>query len=122
MMTMLLTRLVLFRKEVAQLWKAFWAPETPFHLKAATLFVAFYLVNPLDILPDTMAGEMVFLPLSDTHVRNQPLKLVSRVTSALDTATSQFVEYLLARLNETIEDMRAAGWQLGPETDVLQPA
>ncbi|MVS99389.1 DUF1232 domain-containing protein [Devosia sp. L53-10-65] len=56
MMTMLLTRLVLFRKEVAQLWKAFWAPETPFHLKAATLFVAFYLVNPLDILPD-------FIPL-----------------------------------------------------------
>ena len=79
-------------------------------------------MNPLDILPDTKAGELVFLPLSDTHVRNQPLKLVSRVTSALDTATSQFVEFLLARLNETIEDMRAAGWQLGPETDVLQPA
>ncbi len=56
MMTMLLTRLVLFRKEVVQLWKAFWAPETPFQLKAATLFVAFYLVNPFDILPD-------FIPL-----------------------------------------------------------
>ncbi|AVF03848.1 hypothetical protein C4375_08990 [Devosia sp. I507] len=56
MMTMLLTRLVLFRKEVVQLWKAFRAPETPFHLKAATLFVAFYLVNPFDILPD-------FIPL-----------------------------------------------------------
>ena len=56
MMTMLLTRLVLFRKEVVQLWKSFWAPETPFHLKAATLFVAFYLVNPFDILPD-------FIPL-----------------------------------------------------------
>ena len=55
-MTMLLTRLVLFRKEVVQLWNAFRAPETPLHLKAATLFVAFYLVNPFDILPD-------FLPL-----------------------------------------------------------
>lgn len=52
MMTMLLTRLVLFRKEVAQLWKAFFSPHTPLHLKAATLFAAFYLVNPIDILPD----------------------------------------------------------------------
>ena len=53
----LLPRLVLFRKEVVQLWKAFFAPETPLHLKAATLFVAFYLVNPIDILPD-------FIPLA----------------------------------------------------------
>jgi uncharacterized membrane protein YkvA (DUF1232 family) len=56
MMNMLLPRLILFRKEVVQLWKAFWAAETPIHLKAATLFVAFYLVNPFDILPD-------FIPL-----------------------------------------------------------
>ena len=55
-MTMLLTRLVLFRKQVVQLWKAFRAPETPLYLKAATLFVAFYLVNPFDVLPD-------FIPL-----------------------------------------------------------
>ncbi|WEK04456.1 MAG: DUF1232 domain-containing protein [Candidatus Devosia phytovorans] len=54
---MLLPRLVLFRKEVVQLWKAFFAPETPILLKAATLFVAFYLVNPIDIIPD-------FIPLA----------------------------------------------------------
>ena len=54
---MLLPRLVLFRKEVVQLWKAFFAPETPFYLKAATVFVAFYLVNPIDIIPD-------FIPLA----------------------------------------------------------
>ncbi|MET3927992.1 DUF1232 domain-containing protein [Devosia sp. 2618] len=52
MMNMLLPRLVLFRKEVVQLWKALFAPETPFYLKAATLFVAFYLINPIDIIPD----------------------------------------------------------------------
>ncbi|WP_338721185.1 DUF1232 domain-containing protein [Devosia sp. XK-2] len=67
-MTMLLTRLVLFRKEVVQLWKAFWATETPFHLKAATLFVAFYLVNPFDILPDFIpllgwVDDIVLVPL-----------------------------------------------------------
>jgi uncharacterized membrane protein YkvA (DUF1232 family) len=57
MIKMLLARLVLFRKEVVQLWKAFFAPETPIYLKAATLFVAFYLVNPFDIVPD-------FIPLA----------------------------------------------------------
>ncbi|MDB5613449.1 MAG: hypothetical protein JWQ22_1102 [Devosia sp.] len=57
MIKMLLPRLVLFRKEVVQLWKAFFAPETPIMLKAATLFVAFYLVNPTDIIPD-------FIPLA----------------------------------------------------------
>jgi uncharacterized membrane protein YkvA (DUF1232 family) len=68
MFKMLLPRLVLFRKEVVQLWKAFWAPETPLHLKAATLFVAFYLVNPLDIIPDLIpivgwVDDIVLVPL-----------------------------------------------------------
>ena len=57
MFKMFLPRLVLFRKEVVQLWKAFFAPETPLMLKGATLFVAFYLVNPIDIIPD-------FIPLA----------------------------------------------------------
>jgi uncharacterized membrane protein YkvA (DUF1232 family) len=68
MMNTLLPRLVLFRKEVVQLWKAFFAPETPFHLKAATLFTAFYLVNPLDIIPDVIQvlgwiDDIVLIPL-----------------------------------------------------------
>ena len=67
-MNMLLARLVLFRKEVAQLWKAFFAPETPFFLKAATLFVVFYLVNPIDILPDFIpflgwVDDIILVPL-----------------------------------------------------------
>ena len=65
---MLLPRLVLFRKEVVQLWKAFFAPETPLYLKAATLFAAFYLVNPIDLIPDLIpfAGwidDIVLVPL-----------------------------------------------------------
>ena len=68
MMNMLLPSLVLFRKEVVQLWKAFFAPETPFFLKAATLFVAFYLVNPIDILPDFIpflgwVDDIILVPL-----------------------------------------------------------
>ena len=68
MIKMLLPRLVLFRKEVVQLWKAFFAPETPLYLKAATLFAAFYLVNPIDLMPDLIpfAGwldDIVLVPL-----------------------------------------------------------
>jgi len=68
MMTMLFSRLVLFRKEVAQLWKALRARETPLYLKAATLFVAFYLINPFDIVPDFLpvlgwVDDIVLVPL-----------------------------------------------------------
>ncbi len=65
---MLLPRLVLFRKEVVQLWKALWSPHTPLYLKAATLFVAFYLVNPIDIIPDVLpilgwADDVILVPM-----------------------------------------------------------
>lgn len=68
MFKMLLPRLILFRKEVVQLWKAFWAPETPLFLKAATLFVAFYLVNPIDIITDFIpfvgwVDDLILVPL-----------------------------------------------------------
>ena len=67
-MNMLLPRLILFGKEVVLLWKAFWAPQTPFYLKAATLFAAFYLVNPIDILPDLIpvlgwVDDIVLVPM-----------------------------------------------------------
>jgi len=68
MIKMLLPRIVLFRKEVVQLWKAFFAAETPLYLKFATAFVAFYLVSPFDIIPDFIpfagwADDLVLVPL-----------------------------------------------------------
>lgn len=68
MKTMLLSRLFLFRKEAVQLWKAFWARETPLHLKAAALFVVFYLINPFDVIPDVVPfigwlDDFVLIPL-----------------------------------------------------------
>lgn len=67
-MNMLFTRLVLFRKEVIQLWQAFFTPETPLHLKAATLFVAIYLVSPIDLVPDFIpflgwADDLILVPM-----------------------------------------------------------
>jgi uncharacterized membrane protein YkvA (DUF1232 family) len=62
------SRIFIFRKEVVTLWKAFWHPETPFHLKAAMLFVAFYLVNPIDLIPDFIpflgwVDDLILVPL-----------------------------------------------------------
>jgi uncharacterized membrane protein YkvA (DUF1232 family) len=64
----LVPRILLFRKEVAQLWRAFRAPETPLYLKAATLFVAFYLINPFDLVPDFLpflgiVDDLILVPL-----------------------------------------------------------
>jgi uncharacterized membrane protein YkvA (DUF1232 family) len=86
MIKMLIPRLVLFRKEVVQLWKAFFAPETPLHLKAATLFVAFYLVNPFDILPDFVpllgwVDDIVLVPLMVSWIVSRlPRRAEARAT------------------------------------------
>jgi uncharacterized membrane protein YkvA (DUF1232 family) len=68
MMKMLLPRLMLFRKEVVLLGKAFLKRETPLYLKAATLFVAFYLINPFDIIPDVLpfigwVDDIILIPM-----------------------------------------------------------
>jgi len=67
-MNMLFARFMRFRKEVILLWKAFWAPETPGHLKAATLGVVLYLLSPIDLVPDFIPflgwlDDMVIVPV-----------------------------------------------------------
>jgi len=61
-------RLYLFREEALTLWRAFWHPETPIHFKAAALFAAFYLISPIDLIPDFIpfAGwidDLILVPL-----------------------------------------------------------
>ncbi len=68
MFSTLLPRIVLFRKEAFLLWKALLARETPLYLKAATLFAAFYLINPFDIIPDVVPffgviDDLILVPL-----------------------------------------------------------
>ena len=62
------TRLFIFRSEVITLWRAFRHPETPFHLKAAMVFVVAYLVSPIDLIPDFIpfvgwVDDLVLVPL-----------------------------------------------------------
>jgi uncharacterized membrane protein YkvA (DUF1232 family) len=77
-------RLYLFRNEVMTLWRAFSHPATPFHLKAAMLFIAFYLVNPIDLIPDFIpfAGwldDLVLVPLMVSWiVRLLPLEVTAK--------------------------------------------
>ncbi|GGF42931.1 hypothetical protein GCM10011321_36900 [Youhaiella tibetensis] len=66
-------RLFLFRKEVGTLFRAFFHPATPFPLKAAMLFVVFYLVSPFDLIPDFIpfAGwmdDLVLVPLAVSFI------------------------------------------------------
>lgn len=50
----LLSRLLTFRTELVTLWRAFLAPETPWHIKALMLLVPLYLLSPLDLIPDVI--------------------------------------------------------------------
>ena len=45
-------RLLQFRTELVTLWRAFFAPETPVHLKALMLLIPAYLLSPIDLIPD----------------------------------------------------------------------
>ncbi len=64
----LLARFITFRKELATLWRAFMASETPVHLKALMLLVPGYLLSPIDLIPDVIpllgwVDDFVVIPL-----------------------------------------------------------
>jgi uncharacterized membrane protein YkvA (DUF1232 family) len=48
----IISRFMRFRSELALLWRAFLAAETPLHLKLLMLLVPLYLVSPVDLIPD----------------------------------------------------------------------
>ena len=61
-------RLLQFRRELAILWRAFMATETPVWLKGLMLLVPAYLISPIDILPDFIPvlgwlDDLVVIPL-----------------------------------------------------------
>jgi uncharacterized membrane protein YkvA (DUF1232 family) len=82
------SRLFLFRKEVVTLWHAFRHPATPLPLKAAMLFVAFYLVNPLDLVPDVLpfigvVDDLILVPLAVSWlVKMLPLEVTAKPVRA----------------------------------------
>lgn len=61
-------RILRFRNELMALWRAFVAPGTPAWLKGLMLLVPFYLLSPIDLVPDAipLAGwldDLVIVPL-----------------------------------------------------------
>ncbi len=64
-------------------------------------------MNPLDVYMECQRGELAFLPLTDKHVRNQPLKLITRARAPLDATASIFVEYLIQSLNDLLAEIQA---------------
>lgn len=44
-------RFLRFRKEAVIMWYAFRHPDTPLHLKLASLLVTGYLLSPIDLIP-----------------------------------------------------------------------
>ena len=64
----ILARFLTFRRELATLWRAFLAPETPLHLKALMLLVPAYLLSPIDQIPDLIpflgwVDDLVIVPM-----------------------------------------------------------
>ena len=79
-------RLLQFRTELVTLWHAFFAPETPVHLKALMLLIPAYLLSPIDLIPD-------FIPivgwLDDAIVTPLLVTLIARMLPQVAPATTR---------------------------------
>lgn len=64
-------------------------------------------MNPLDVYAECQRNELVYLPIADSHVRNQPLRLFTRSRATLDATASMFVEYLITALDELIAEIHS---------------
>ncbi len=79
-------RLLQFRNELVTLWRAFFAPETPMHLKVLMLLIPLYLVSPIDLIPDFIPvvgwlDDAIIIPLLVTWiVRMLPQRVPVRAT------------------------------------------
>lgn len=92
-MTSLLARFLQFRSELAILWRAFRASETPMHLKVLMMLVPLYLISPLDLVPDFIpfAGwldDMVIVPLLVSWI----VGMLPQRAKAARTAAGQVIE------------------------------
>ena len=67
------------------------------------------MLNPLDAVAECRRGELIFRPLTEAHIRHQPMKLFARARAPLDSATSLFVEYLMQELLALVQDLKARG-------------
>ena len=88
-----LTRFLTFHRELATLWRAFLAPETPWHLKALMLLVPAYLLSPIDLIPDIIPfADELLLGLGTLLLANWKRRKVEREVPA-DAPTRVVADY-----------------------------
>ena len=78
-------RLLQFRTELVTLWRAFFAPETPVHLKALMLLIPAYLLSPIDLIPDFIpvlgwVDDAIVIPLLVSLIVRMLPQLAPRTT------------------------------------------
>ena len=78
-------RLLQFRTELVTLWHAFFAPETPVHLKALMLLIPAYLLSPIDLIPDFIpilgwVDDAIVIPLLVSLIVRMLPQLAPRTT------------------------------------------
>ncbi len=67
------------------------------------------LLNPLDVITECRAGNLVFRPLKGPKHHHQPMKLFTRSRVSMDAATNLFIEYLLQELGQLVEELQRDG-------------
>lgn len=76
------------------------------------------LLNPLDVHAECARGELVFRPIVPAYLRHQQLKIFARARTTLDSSTTLFLEYLLERLAQMVQDLQDSGQVPRPDETV----
>jgi DNA-binding transcriptional LysR family regulator len=74
--------------------------------RAATLGLGVAFLNVIDVLDERRRGALVFLPLSDRHLKPQILRVVRRAKGGLDMLPSLMAEELKGDLESLANEVR----------------
>lgn len=86
-------RFLRFRREAVVLWYAFRHPNTPLHLKLASLAVAAYLLSPFDLIPIVvpvfgLLDDLIIVPFGVSQIVK---RLPRDVHEQADVKASQWI-------------------------------
>src|SRR5690625_4147257 len=97
-------RFLRFRREVVVLWFAFRHPDTPLHLKIASVFLAVYLLSPIDLIPIFvpvlgLLDDLIIVPFGVSQVvKRLPQEARQQSEASADKWIKRYVKYPLLAL------------------------